>query len=546
LEDILFNVTTVRIALALSIVLTTGCGSRRLAVQKKGTNTAVVNSTSDLYQYQPASLGLPTGTSSNYQTASATPVPTAIPTPTPVPPVTSCTLSTVSPAPGQPLPAGAIGKILLNLTSNVPVSSLTFRDETPGANLKIIDPPGSRQIMVRPTARTSYVAEWRTSYAQGNCRATIEVASSGQFYNGGSVVIVTGPFPSTPPSPEPIPTFDLQLQPICSVQRRLEPKQVYQSIVAKGARATISVEAVTASGQKEVLFGRHLPPESALLSGGFHQPIPIELMSYALNNNVEIRVCHDTNNNFKCSDEHADNIISTGRQAPGNSGYLNQSVYSIPAANIPNLVVMETWNRRGARQGAADPTCTKQYSPLVLDLKGDGILTSSAEDSGVLFDLTATGELVRSGWVRGTDDAFLVRDINKDGYIKDGSELFGSATKLRNGQLAENGFAALHDLDSNGDGKINASDTKFGELKIWLAHDFRSVRDSAKPTLHPLNAVPVNGETLRISEIDLAYVEVIELQNGNVTRQQSNFFILKSGLYIPRLIADIWFKVLPY
>ena len=51
--------------------------------------------------------------------------------------------------------------------------------------------------------------------------------------------------------------------------------------------------------------------------------------------------------------------------------------------------------------------------------------------------------------------------------MRSGAELFGDSTKLANGTNAKNGFAALSDLDSNGDGKVDSNDASFNELKIW-------------------------------------------------------------------------------
>ena len=59
----------------------------------------------------------------------------------------------------------------------------------------------------------------------------------------------------------------------------------------------------------------------------------------------------------------------------------------------------------------------------------------------------------------------MVWDRNNDGVINDGSELFGNNTDLDNGNKAAHGFAALADLDSNGDGVIDASDTAWTELE---------------------------------------------------------------------------------
>jgi hypothetical protein len=77
-------------------------------------------------------------------------------------------------------------------------------------------------------------------------------------------------------------------------------------------------------------------------------------------------------------------------------------------------------------------------SPLVVDLDGDGVETISKED-GVYFDHDKNGFAEKSGWA-GADDGILVRDINNNGQIDDGSELFGNNTILSNGAKALNGF----------------------------------------------------------------------------------------------------------
>jgi hypothetical protein len=58
-------------------------------------------------------------------------------------------------------------------------------------------------------------------------------------------------------------------------------------------------------------------------------------------------------------------------------------------------------------------------------------------------------------------------DKNANGVIDNGRELFGDATLKSNGQLAQDGFDALRDLDSNADGKIDASDAQFTNLRLW-------------------------------------------------------------------------------
>lgn len=103
--------------------------------------------------------------------------------------------------------------------------------------------------------------------------------------------------------------------------------------------------------------------------------------------------------------------------------------------------------------------------PLILDLDGDGIETINVAN-GAYFDHDANGFAEQTGWVS-PDDGLLVRDINGNGAIDSGRELFGDNTLLKNGSLATDGLQALADLDSNGDHKIDAQDAAFNQLKIW-------------------------------------------------------------------------------
>ncbi|MBU0481773.1 MAG: hypothetical protein KKG47_11810, partial [Proteobacteria bacterium] len=139
------------------------------------------------------------------------------------------------------------------------------------------------------------------------------------------------------------------------------------------------------------------------------------------------------------------------------------------------------------------------YDPLTLDLDGDGLETVSAlNGSGVLFDGNSDGIRTTSGWIKG-DDGLLVRDINNNGAIDSGAELFGDSTALTNGGTAKNGFAALTDLDSNLDGKVDAQDTAFNELKVW--RDLNQDGQSQAEELFTLDAVGVES-------LDTGYVNI--------------------------------------
>jgi len=83
---------------------------------------------------------------------------------------------------------------------------------------------------------------------------------------------------------------------------------------------------------------------------------------------------------------------------------------------------------------------------------------------------------------------WLALDRDGDGAITSGLELFGDA-------VAEHGFAALAELDANGDGMIDARDPMFAALLLWT--DRNGDRASAPGELAPAAAT--------IASISLAY-----------------------------------------
>ncbi|WP_200328374.1 hypothetical protein [Thiocystis violacea] len=96
--------------------------------------------------------------------------------------------------------------------------------------------------------------------------------------------------------------------------------------------------------------------------------------------------------------------------------------------------------------------------PLILDLGGQGVRTTGV-DAGVLFDLDGDGRLDQTSSVR-ADSWFLALDWNENGRIDDGRELFGD----QNG--AANGFEELARYDSNQDGRIDAGDDVYAQLRL--------------------------------------------------------------------------------
>ncbi len=78
-------------------------------------------------------------------------------------------------------------------------------------------------------------------------------------------------------------------------------------------------------------------------------------------------------------------------------------------------------------------------------------------------------------------DGFLARDLNANGLIDNGGELFGTPTL--------NGFEALKALDSNADGNITAADAAFSSLRIWKDANHNGITDVGELTTLDANNI---------------------------------------------------------
>lgn len=105
-----------------------------------------------------------------------------------------------------------------------------------------------------------------------------------------------------------------------------------------------------------------------------------------------------------------------------------------------------------------------ESTPLVLSFDGAAIEYGSG---GKRFDLVGCEATdwptARTPW--------LALDRDRSGAIDGGHELFGSSTALRSGGLADNGFAALAELDLDRDGRITPADPAFADLVLWADGD---------------------------------------------------------------------------
>ena len=168
-------------------------------------------------------------------------------------------------------------------------------------------------------------------------------------------------------------------------------------------------------------------------------------------------------------------------------------------------------------------------SPLILDLDGDGVETIG-QTYNVHFDHNGDGLAERTGWAS-KDDGLLVHDLDGNGTIDNGAELFGSNTLLANGQKAANGFEALRGLDGNNDGKIDSTDAVFAQLRIWKdANQDGVTQDDELSTL----------EQAGVSSIGTGYTnQTVTDTNGNQHLQAGSF---TNATGQTSKVDDVWFS----
>ena len=106
-----------------------------------------------------------------------------------------------------------------------------------------------------------------------------------------------------------------------------------------------------------------------------------------------------------------------------------------------------------------------QRDPLIINFSGTDEIEFTSLSDGINFDLDNNGFDEKTAWIK-NKDGFLAIDINGNGEIDNGGELFGDCFIMPNGIMSSNGFEALRSLDTNKNGKIDDNDDLFGNVSV--------------------------------------------------------------------------------
>ena len=109
----------------------------------------------------------------------------------------------------------------------------------------------------------------------------------------------------------------------------------------------------------------------------------------------------------------------------------------------------------------------------------------------------------------------MCRDLYGDGKIVNGSQLFGTFTRLKDGSLAANGFQALAEFDLNKDGIVDQAEAKLAGIYIWKDSNCDGITDPGE--LLTLGQAGVTG-------VETGYIVSSDKDaHGNILRWVGSF-----------------------
>lgn len=148
--------------------------------------------------------------------------------------------------------------------------------------------------------------------------------------------------------------------------------------------------------------------------------------------------------------------------------------------------------------------------PLVINLNGN---IAELSDQTFFFDLNCDGEKEEISSL-GAGSGYLALDLNQDGIINDGSELFGTKSG--------NGFADLAKYDTDGNGWIDEGDEIWSKLLIWTKDE------SGNDKQYHLSEAGVGAICLQNNRTEFSLNSMKDNHNNGVIRN-TGIFLYENG-----------------
>lgn len=150
--------------------------------------------------------------------------------------------------------------------------------------------------------------------------------------------------------------------------------------------------------------------------------------------------------------------------------------------------------------------------PLVINLDGN---IAELSDQKFYFDLDCDGEKEEISSLK-AGSGYLALDLNQDGVINDGNELFGTKSG--------SGFADLAKYDGDGNGWIDENDEIWDKLLIWTKDE------QGKDKLYRLSEAGVGAICLQNAGTEFSLNSMTDNQHNGVIRKTGIFLYENGGV----------------
>jgi Ca2+-binding RTX toxin-like protein len=173
-------------------------------------------------------------------------------------------------------------------------------------------------------------------------------------------------------------------------------------------------------------------------------------------------------------------------------------------------------------------------SPIILDLDGQGIVTTSADQGHARFDMDGDGIADRTSWI-GRNEGFLFLD-------RDGNDTLsgvGEMSFVNDVPYASSDLVGLRAFDSNGDGSLSETDADFARFKVWQDRNGDGrVGTNEVLTLTQAGVVSLNLTAVAVNASS-AFGDVAVVNRGNYQRTDGSTMMFYDAVltYFPGSIA---------